>query len=73
MSTQYASLPKKRHEICWIILWRKNFTAAGKPTLVEFGLDGITQEEPTTMLYDFDDGQLEQLTRGIEAPVCEFV
>jgi hypothetical protein len=44
------------------VVWRKNFTAAGKPILVEFGLDGITQEEPTTML-----------TRGIEAPVCEFV
>lgn len=53
------------------VVWRKNFTAANKPALV--GLDGIIQGEPTTMLYDFDDGQLEQLTRGIEAPVCEFV
>ncbi|KAH8691325.1 hypothetical protein BGW36DRAFT_327645 [Talaromyces proteolyticus] len=69
-STQYASLPKKRHEICWIILWRKNFAAADKPALV--GLDDVAQGEPTTMLYDFDEGQLEQLTRGIEAPICEF-
>jgi hypothetical protein len=50
---------------------RKNFTAADKPALV--GLDSITQGEPTTMLYDFGDGKPEQLTRGIEAPVCEFV
>lgn len=92
MSTQNLSLPKKRHEICWVIcihlsdslltllsvwlismhvVWRKNFTASDKPVLV--GLENITQGEPTTMLYDVDDGQLEQLTRGIEAPICEFV
>lgn len=53
------------------VVWRKNFAAVDKPALV--GLDDIAQGEPTTMLYDFDDGQLGQLTRGIEAPVCEFV
>lgn len=53
------------------VVWRKTFTAADKPALV--GLKDITQDEPTTMLYDVDDGQLEQLTRGIEAPICEFV
>ncbi|EED13625.1 hypothetical protein TSTA_098820 [Talaromyces stipitatus ATCC 10500] len=70
MSTQSASLPKKRHEICWIILWHKNFTVANKPAVT--GLDDIIQGTATTMLYDFDDSQLEQLTRGIEAPICEF-
>lgn len=91
-STQSTSLPKKRHEICWIIrtnsrdapfpsnvanplytclVWRKDFTIANKPAVI--GLDGIIQGEATTMLYDFDDAQLEQLTRGIEAPICEFV
>ena len=53
------------------VVWRKNFTVADKPALV--GLDSITQGEPTTMIYDFNDGKIEQLTRGIEAPVCEFV
>lgn len=53
------------------VVWRKNFTAADKPVLV--GLDQITQGEPTTMLYEFDDSHLEQLIRGIEAPICEFV
>lgn len=88
-STQSASLPKKRHEICWIIrtnsrdapfpsnvanplctclVWRKDFN---KPAVI--GLDGIIQGEATTMLYDFDDAQLEQLTRGIEASIYEFV
>jgi hypothetical protein len=53
------------------VVWRKNFTAADKPVLV--GLEDITLGEPTTMLYDVNDNQLEQLTRGIEAPICEFV
>ncbi|KAL3713497.1 hypothetical protein TMatcc_002200 [Talaromyces marneffei ATCC 18224] len=70
-STQSTSLPKKRHEICWIIMWHKNFTIANKPAAV--GLDRIIQDPATTMLYDFEDSQLEQLTRGIEAPICEFV
>jgi hypothetical protein len=53
------------------VVWHQNFTATDKPALV--GLEGITQGEPTTMLYDFDHSQLEELTRGIEAPICEFV
>lgn len=53
------------------LVWRKNFTAEDKPALV--GLDSIAQDEPRTMLYDFEEDKLEQLTKGIEAPVCEFV
>ncbi|KAE8552186.1 hypothetical protein EYB25_006080 [Talaromyces marneffei] len=52
------------------LLWHKNFTIANKPAAV--GLDRIIQDPATTMLYDFEDSQLEQLTRGIEAPICEF-
>jgi hypothetical protein len=53
------------------LVWRKNFTAQDKPALV--GLDSIAHGEPKTMLYDIDEFKLEQLTKGIEAPVCEFV
>jgi len=56
---------------CICLVWRKDFAIANKPAVV--GLDGIIQGAATTMLYDFDDSQLEQLTRGIEAPICEFV
>lgn len=53
------------------LVWRKNFTTEDKPAPV--GLDSIAHSEPRTMMYDFDEVELEELTKGIEAPVCEFV
>ncbi|EHK47804.1 hypothetical protein TRIATDRAFT_282362, partial [Trichoderma atroviride IMI 206040] len=45
--TRVLSLPRKRHEVCWVI-------------------------HTTSLEFEFDDAQLENLVKALEAPVCEF-
>ncbi|KAK5988347.1 hypothetical protein PT974_12498 [Cladobotryum mycophilum] len=70
LSTKSLSLSKKRHEICWIIQWPGSTDLSVKPSLIEElnDVDG----NATSVLYNFEDSQLEELSKAIEAPICEF-
>ncbi|KAL7893356.1 hypothetical protein HDV63DRAFT_387812 [Trichoderma sp. SZMC 28014] len=67
--TRILSLPRKRHEVCWVIQWPDELR--DRSAVAEgLALTGIT--DATSLLFEFDDAQSEDLVKALEAPVCEF-
>ncbi|KPM39258.1 hypothetical protein AK830_g7323 [Neonectria ditissima] len=66
--TKSSPLPRKRHEICWTIQWPD---VCDRSSVVS-GLDRIATGDQTSVLVEFADSQLTELTKGLEALVCEF-
>ncbi|KAL7947627.1 hypothetical protein V8C42DRAFT_290311 [Trichoderma barbatum] len=69
MPTKVLSLPRKRHEVCWVIHWPdelrdRNAVATG---LFETGVT-----DATFLDFEFTDTQLKHLVTALDAPVCEF-
>ncbi|KAH8128145.1 hypothetical protein ACSS6W_011058 [Trichoderma asperelloides] len=67
--TRILSLPRKRHEICWVIHWPDELRDR---SVVSEGLAAIGVTDATSLLFEFDNAQLENLVKALEAPVCEF-
>ncbi|PNP45087.1 hypothetical protein TGAM01_v206810 [Trichoderma gamsii] len=67
--TRVLSLPRKRHEVCWVVQWPDDLR--DRSAVVE-GLATTGIKDATSLLFEFDDAQLENLAKALEAPVCEF-
>ncbi|KAL6903302.1 hypothetical protein GGI43DRAFT_401679 [Trichoderma evansii] len=67
--TKFLSLPRKRHEVCWIIHWPNELRDR---SAVTEGLAATGVTDATSLLFEFDDAQLENVVKALEAPVCEF-
>ncbi|KAK4061759.1 hypothetical protein Trihar35433_9359 [Trichoderma harzianum] len=60
--TRVLSLPRKRHEVCWVI--HRSAVAEG---LISTGITDATYLD-----FEFTEAQLEHLTKALDAPICEF-
>ncbi|KAM0453084.1 hypothetical protein ACHAPV_009199 [Trichoderma viride] len=67
--TRVLGLPRKRHEVCWVIQWPGGLRD-GSAVTEGLAVTGVT--DATSLLFEFDDAQLENLVKALEAPVCEF-
>ncbi|UKZ81547.1 hypothetical protein TrVFT333_009319 [Trichoderma virens FT-333] len=67
--TRVLSLPRKRHEVCWVVHWPSELQ--DRSTVAE-GLLKIGVTDATALEFEFTDAQLEHLTKALNAPVCEF-
>ncbi|PTB62712.1 hypothetical protein BBK36DRAFT_1128532 [Trichoderma citrinoviride] len=67
--TKVANLPRKRHEICWVIQWPDELI---NRRVVSKGLAEAGVTDATTLVLEFTDAQIEHLINALEAPVCEF-
>ncbi|KAM0263919.1 hypothetical protein ACHAQJ_000954 [Trichoderma viride] len=67
--TSFLSLPRKRHEVCWVIHWPDELR---NQSAVTEGLAEAGVTDATSLLFEFDDAHLGNLTTALEAPVCEF-
>ncbi|KAL7934751.1 hypothetical protein V8C35DRAFT_301748 [Trichoderma chlorosporum] len=67
--TRILSLPRKRHEVCWVIHWPDELQdrSAVAEGLIKTGVVNATSLE-----FEFIDTQMEHLTKALDAPVCEF-
>ncbi|KAL7803300.1 hypothetical protein V8C44DRAFT_344575 [Trichoderma aethiopicum] len=67
--TKVTSLPRKRHEVCWVLQWPNELMS---PTAVARGLAEAGVVDATSLVLEFTDAQFEHLTSALEAPICEF-
>ncbi|KAL6694345.1 hypothetical protein J3F84DRAFT_376595 [Trichoderma pleuroticola] len=67
--TRVLSLPRKRHEVCWVIHWpdERQDRSAVAEGLVDTGVT-----DATSLDFEFTEAQLEHLTKALDAPICEF-
>ncbi|KAK3356563.1 hypothetical protein B0T25DRAFT_536995 [Lasiosphaeria hispida] len=63
-----SPLPRKRHEVCWVIHWADN--ADRNNVIAE--MNKISTQDATSLLFRFTDAQLVDLDNALQAPICEF-
>ncbi|KAM6484802.1 hypothetical protein HDV62DRAFT_404587 [Trichoderma sp. SZMC 28011] len=67
--TRVLSLPRKRHEVCWVIQWPDE---RQDRSVVAEGLISTGVTDATSLEFEFTEAQLEHLTNALDAPICEF-
>ncbi|KAL7918249.1 hypothetical protein ACQKWADRAFT_304713 [Trichoderma austrokoningii] len=67
--TRILSLPRKRYEVCWVIQWPDELRDR---SAVAEGLAATGITDATSLLFEFDNAQLKNVVKALEAPVCEF-
>ncbi|KAH8797349.1 hypothetical protein F5884DRAFT_815097 [Xylogone sp. PMI_703] len=66
-----AALPKSRHEICWVIQWPKDSNLRASSSW-KTKVNEMTQSSATSLLFEFEDDKVEELSKAIDATICEF-
>jgi len=65
-------LPQKKNQLCWVIQWPENVDMRTSPAF-RSQLNEIAEGgDVSSLLFEFNDSCLDELARGLEAPVCEF-
>ncbi|RSL69358.1 hypothetical protein CEP53_002244 [Fusarium sp. AF-6] len=72
VEARVAPLPKKRHEISWIIQWPDNLDLSQRPTLKET-FDELSQNSATSFLVEVPRDDPADLLMALKAPICEVV
>ncbi|KAJ4320200.1 hypothetical protein N0V84_005985 [Fusarium piperis] len=72
VQTRVASLPKKRHEVSWIIQWPDNLDLSQRPALREL-FNELSQNNATSLLVEVAHDDPTNLLTALKAPVCEVV
>ncbi|KAL7813089.1 hypothetical protein V8C26DRAFT_172243 [Trichoderma gracile] len=67
--TKVLSLPRKRHEVCWVLQWPDELI---NRTAVAEGLAEAGVADAASLVLEFTDAQCKHLVSALEAPVCEF-
>ncbi|EEU41429.1 uncharacterized protein NECHADRAFT_83500 [Fusarium vanettenii 77-13-4] len=67
-----APLPKKRHEVSWIIQWPDDLDLSQRPALKET-FDELSQNSATSFLVDIPRDDPADLLTALKAPICEVV
>ncbi|KAM5374372.1 hypothetical protein ACJZ2D_006545 [Fusarium nematophilum] len=71
VQTRVASLPKKRHEITWIMQWPQRPGLFERPHLSERFTE--LSQDAVSLLVDLDDSDGKKVLKALEAPICEVV
>ncbi|KAF4634106.1 hypothetical protein G7Y89_g4006 [Cudoniella acicularis] len=67
-----AALPVKKDEMCWVIQWPHD-SEMHTNSLFRTQLSELAEtRDAKSLLFHFEDAQISNLTRALEAPICEF-
>ncbi|CEJ89635.1 hypothetical protein VHEMI05467 [[Torrubiella] hemipterigena] len=66
-----AALPKRRHEITWVIEWKSGVLLQTYPPLVEQFLK--LANDATGLILSINDAQRDGYLAALQSPICELV
>jgi len=88
IATKVLALPRERHEVCWVIrtcrfdpsgTYSSNIAGgtewpeSSNRSQIITELDTVSAGDARVLTLRFTDDQIPELTKALEAPVCEFV